>query len=272
MTYSKTVPAVVLGAALGLSGAWAQKAPQPKSNKEIQALQAVQNAKTPDDQLKAIDNVLENFADTEYKAMLLQMGMQVAENKGDYAATVTYAERLLDADPKNVFALTDLALETAMHTREFDLDKDEKLAKVDKYANESLSYIKDAPKMRPDLTDEQWNKIKADVAAQDHDALGRAAMLRKKYDVAINEFQTAISTAATPDPTYNVRLGEAYFQSGKFDDAAAQFDKAAAMPDAPAQVKQIATQRKADALKMKAAGVKPAAPANTGPATVPIKP
>ncbi len=270
--YSKTALALALGVALAVPCAWAQKAPQPKSNKEIQALQAVQNAKTPDEQLKAIDSVLENFADTEYKTMLLQMGMQVAENKGDYAATVTYAERLLDADPKNIFALTTLAIQTAMHTREFDLDKDEKLAKVDKYANDALNYAKDAPKIRPDLTDEQWTKIKADIMAQDHDALGRAALLRKKYDVAVNEFQTAMSTAATPDPTYNVRLGEAYLQSGKFDDAAAQFDKAIAMPDTPAQVKQIATQRKADALRMKAAGAKPAPPANTGPATVPIKP
>src|SRR5438132_4195787 len=102
--YSKTVLALALGAALAIPVLQAQKAPQPKSQKEIQALQAIQAAKTPEEQLKAIDAVLEDFADTEYKVMLLQMGMQIAEQKADYAATVTYAERTLDADPKNVFA------------------------------------------------------------------------------------------------------------------------------------------------------------------------
>ena len=84
--YRKTVLALAVGALLAVPALQAQKAPQPKSQKEVQALQALQAAKTPDEQLKAIDNVLENFADTEYKVMLLQMGMQIAEQKNDYAS------------------------------------------------------------------------------------------------------------------------------------------------------------------------------------------
>src|SRR5437868_11833751 len=119
--YWKTVLALALGTMLAGPTLRAQKAPQPKSQKEIQALQGIQAAKTPDEQLKAIDSVLENFADTEYKTMLLQMGMQIAEQKGDLPATVTYAERTLEVDPKNIFALSTLALQTTAHTREFDL-------------------------------------------------------------------------------------------------------------------------------------------------------
>jgi len=267
--------ALVLGAALAVPAAWAQKPPQPKSQKEITALQAIQAAKTPDEQLKAIDNVLENFADTEYKMMLLQMGMQIADSKGDYPLTVTYAERTLEADPKNIFALSTLALQTVAHTREFDLDKDEKLAKAEKYANASIADAKDAPKIRPDISDEQWNKVKADIVAQSHDALGRIALLRKKPDVAITEFQTSVTTGATPDATTLVRLGEAYLQAGKYDDAIASFDKAMAIADAPPQVKQVATARKADAVrqKEKASGAKPATPpaATPPPGQVEIK-
>jgi len=262
--YSKTVLALALGATLAVPALLAQKPPQPKSQKEVQALQALQAAKTPDEQLKAIDNVLENFADTEYKVMLLQMGMQIAEQKGDYPATVTYAERTLDAEPKNIFALATLALQTAAHTREFDLDKEEKLAKAEKYANSAIANVKDAPKIRPDLSDDQWNKVKADITAQCHDTLGRIAVLRKKYDVAISEFQTALTAGSTPDSTTVVRLGDAYLQAGKVDDAIASFDKALGMPDAPAQVKQVAAARKADALKKKGAAT-PTPPAGTPP-------
>ena len=120
---------------VGLPSLWAQK---PKSPKEVAAIQAVQAAKTPDEQVKAIENVLTNFADTEFKNVLLQMAMQIETQKGDFTQTVFYAERLLDADPKSVFALNALASETARHTREFDLDKEEKLAKVDKWAKAAL--------------------------------------------------------------------------------------------------------------------------------------
>lgn len=266
----KVALALALGAALAMPALEAQKAPQPKSQKEIQALQAIQNATTPDERLKAIDNLLENFADTEYKVMVLQMAMQVAEQKGDYPATVTYGERLLEADPKNIFAMSTLATEIAAHTREFDLDREEKLAKAEKYANSAIADAKDAPKFRPDITDEQWASVKKDIVSQAHDALGRIAMLRKKYDVAINEFQTSLTEGASPDSTTMVRLGEAYLQSGKYDDAIAEFDKASAAPNAPPQVKQVAASRKAEAMKLKAAGAKPPAPGG-GPAQVEIK-
>src|ERR1039457_1330186 len=220
----KTVLAVALGAALAVPAAWAQKAPQAKSQKEVDALQAVQKAVGPDAQLKAIDYVLENFADTEFKVPLLQMGMQIAEQKGDFAMTVTYGERTLEADPKNIFAQATLALEIVAHTREFHLEKEEKLAKAEKYANQAIANAKDSPKMRPDITDEQWNNVKKDIAAQAHDSLGRLAALRKKYDVSIAEFKTSLDVGATPDSTTMVRLGDAYLQTGKFDDAIVLFE------------------------------------------------
>jgi len=102
---------------LGFSPLWAQK---PKTQKEAEALQAVMSTKNPDDQIKAIENVLTNFADTEYKIVLLQVAMQIESQKGDFAQTTFYAERLLEADPKNAFAFITLAGETARHTREFD--------------------------------------------------------------------------------------------------------------------------------------------------------
>ncbi len=256
--------ALALGAMLIMPAMWAQKPPQPKSQKEVQALQAIQAAQGPDAQLKAIDNVLENFADTEYKVMLLQMAMQISEQKGDLAGTTTYAERTLEADPKNIFALSTLAIQITGHTREFDLDKEEKLAKAEKYAKEAIMYAKDAPKVRPDLPDEQWNNVKRDIASQAHDALGRAAVLRSNYPVAITEFKTAIETGATKDSTTMVRLGDAYLKSGNYDDAIASFDNASSQPDAPASVKQIAAAKKAEAVKAKAAGAKPASPPQNG--------
>ena len=240
---------------LGFSMLWAQK---PKSQKEADALQAVMAAKNPDDQVKAIENVLTNFADTEYKVMLLQLAMQIEGQKGDLAQITFYAERLLEADPKNAFAFVTLAGETARHTRENDLDKEEQLTKVDKWAKAGIEAAKNMAKPRPDLTDEQFEGVKKDLQSQAYVAMGMAATLRKKNDDAVSNYKQAAAVAATPDSTIWVRLGQAYMDSGKFDDAAAAFDKALSDPTAPDQVKQIAKAKKTElAAKKAGAGAKP---------------
>ena len=235
---------------LGFSPLWAQK---PKSQKESEALQAVMAAKNPDDQVKAIENVLTNFADTEFKIPLLTFAMNVESQKGDYAQTIFYAERLIEADPKNAPALVTLAGETARHTREFDLDKEEKLAKVDKWAKAGIEIAKDAPKPNPAVTDEQLAGYRKDLQSQAYVALGMAATLRKKNDEAIANYKQAADIAATSDSTIWVRLGQSYMDAGKFDDASAAFDKALADTTAPASVKQIAQTKKSELAAKKAA-------------------
>ncbi|HEV2687631.1 MAG TPA: tetratricopeptide repeat protein [Bryobacteraceae bacterium] len=239
----------------GMVSLWAQK---PKSQKEVEALQAFQAAKTPDDQIKAIENVLTNFADTEYKVILLQIALQVETQKGDYAQMIFYGERLLEADPKNTFAYVTLAGETARRTRENDLDKEEQLAKADKWAKAGIETAKDMPKSRPDVTDQQWDGVKKDLQSQGYVALAMSAALRKKYDDAIANYKQAISVAATPDSTVWVRLGQVYSDAGKLDEASSAFDKALSDPNAPASVKQIAQSKKDEIAKKKApAGAKP---------------
>ena len=246
------------------------KAPQAKSQKEVDALMAIQNATTPDARLAAIDNLLTKFADTEFKVMALNMAAATAQQKGDTDKMIIYAERTLEADPKSYSAMLMLAQAWAGRTKEFDLDKEEKLGKAEKYAKDSLTALQTAEKFRPDITDEQWAAYKKDSIAQAHEALGSVAMTRKKYDVAIAEYKLALDNAASPDPATMVRLGAAYSQSGKHDEAIAQLDKVLAIPDAHPQVKQVAQAEKARAVAAKG-GAKPAAPPQNQVPQVEIK-
>jgi tetratricopeptide (TPR) repeat protein len=236
---------------------WAQKQPQPKSQKELDALRAFQAAKTPDEQIQAIESVLTNFADTDFKVILLQSAVQIEQRKNDFAQVVFYCERLLEADPKNAFGLVTLAGETARHTREFDLDKEEKLAKVDKYAKAAIDASKDMPKPRADITDTQWEGAKKDLQSQAYEAMGLAAALRKKYDDAIADYKQAISISDTPDGATWVRLGQVYEDAGKLDEANDAFDKALNIPNVNAQVKAVAQAKKDEVAKRKAAAPKP---------------
>jgi tetratricopeptide (TPR) repeat protein len=235
-----------------------QAGPKPKSQKESDALKkvlAAQQAKDWDGEIQAINYVLENFADTEYKPLLLNMAMTAAQQKNDYAQTVLYGERAIQADPNNILSTVMLAEVIAQHTRENDLDKEQSLKKAEDYANKGLDLIKNsaAPPPGVAIPADQWGQYKKDLSAQAHDALGQVAVLRKNYPQAIDNYKTALSEASHPDPATMDRMGKAYLDSKQYDDAIATCDKVLAMSDAPAVVKQFAQQLKDQATKQKSA-------------------
>ena len=241
--------------------------PKPKSADETEALKAMLGAQNADARIAACENLLTKFADTEYKPLALYFEAVSYQQKGDYEHTVVFGERAVEADPKHYQAMLMLASTIAQHTKEFDLDREEKLTHVEKYAHDALELLKDAPKPNPALSDDQWTAAKKEFVAEAHTALGMGAIARKKYDVAESEFKLAIEVAERPDPATMVRLGRAYSEDGKYDEAIAQFDKVMAMQDVNVTVRQIAQAERVRTIQKKGPA-KPAdgaAPANPAP-------
>jgi tetratricopeptide (TPR) repeat protein len=179
------------------------------------------------------------------------MAAQAAQQRNDSPKAVAYAQTALDSDPKNYQAMLLISGEIAKGTRENDLDKEEKLAKAEKLAKDSIPLINAAEKPNPQITDDQWNGFKKDMVSQAHEDLGLAAVARKKYDVAIAEFKTSVDQAATPEPATMVRLASAYDLGGKPEDGIAMLDKVLAMPNLNPTIKQFATSEKARAEQAK---------------------
>jgi tetratricopeptide (TPR) repeat protein len=229
------------------------KQPQAKSQAEMQALQAIFQAADPDSRIKAVEELLAKFADTEFKGIALQVAAMTYQEKRDSEKTVIYAERALEADPKNFQAMILLAGEYAQRTREHDLDKEEKLAKSEKFAKDAIEALKTAPRPRPDITDEQWTAAKKDVGSEAYTALGVASMVRKKYDDAVKHFKMAVDTAANPDPATKVRLAAALNNSGKHDEAITLLDALMADPQLHPSIRQFAQQERLSAAKGKEA-------------------
>lgn len=228
--------------------------PKPKSQAEVTALQAMFGAlNNPDACIKAGEDVLANFANTEFKSIVLSTIADAYNRKGDTPKAVAYGEQSLEADPKNYQAMLMLAQTIAAHTGPDDLDRDKRLAEADKYANQAIPVIKDATKMNAGLSDDQWAAQKKDLTADAHQALGMSAAARKKYDVAITEFKTALEGAATPEPATMVRLGQTYNKAGQYDDAIAILDKVKDDPNAAPAVKQFAQAERVRAVTAKAA-------------------
>src|SRR6266542_4232167 len=133
----------VLMALSSLTALFAQgKQPAPKSKEEVEAIQAMLSAQDPDARIKAADNLMSKFADTDFKSLALFLTAASYQQKNDYEKTVVFAERTIEADPKHYQAMVVLSESIAQHTRENDLDKEEKLGRADKLAKDARELIK----------------------------------------------------------------------------------------------------------------------------------
>lgn len=214
-------------------------------NAMVRAAQSGDNDAT----IKAADELTTQFADTQFKSVALMLEARAYQGKGDDDRAQVYAEQCMAADPKNYQAPLLIGESIVVHTRENDLDKDEKLAKADKDLNLSIENAKAAEKPNPALTDAQWEEGKKFTIAEAQANLGRVFMLRKKYSDAIAPLQAAAD--ADPQPAYFVWLASSQQQSGKNDEAIATVDKLLAQPNLDPRFRQAATAVKLDAAKAK---------------------
>lgn len=234
--------------------ALAMAQPKPKSQAEVTALQGMFSAlNNPALCVKAGEDVLANFANTEFKSVVLGTMADCYNRNGDSVKAIAYGEQALETDPKNYQALLLLAQTIASHVGPDDLDLATRLAEADKYANQAIPLIQSAPKMNAGITDEQWTAQKKDLTADAHQALGMSNVARKKYDVAVAEFKLALEGASIPEPATMVRLGQTYNKMGKYDDAIAILDKTLAIPDANTAIKQFAQAERVRAVMAKSA-------------------
>ncbi|WP_031499488.1 hypothetical protein [Bryobacter aggregatus] len=227
------------------------KQPKLKSQKEQDAVMAIFNAADPAGRITAVDALLGKFADSEYKGTALFIATAAAEEMNNWEKTVIYGDRTLEADPKNYGAMLILARGYATHTREFDFDKEEKLAKADKYAKGALELLKNAPKIRPDIQDEQWEAQRKTWISEAHEAMGLAASVRKKYDDSVAEYKLGLE--ATPgNQNLMTRIATAYLDAKKYDESIAAANQVLALSGLNPQVKSIAENIKARAVAGKA--------------------
>ncbi|HEY3743639.1 MAG TPA: tetratricopeptide repeat protein [Bryobacteraceae bacterium] len=233
--------------------AFAQK---PKGPKETEAIMAVQNASDPDSRLAAIDSLLTRFPDTEFKMAMHEIAIDTARQKGDMDLMTIWCERTLDAAPNDLDAISSLAKVVGATIRENDLDKEDKLKKVDGLVQKCFKLLPDAQKPYASMPDNVFTARKAEFTSDCHEAAAATAKVRGKFDEAVTEYQASL--AARKDPATMVRIGQVYVLAGKYDEAIAILDQAQAFPDVNPVVKQVAAQEKVKAIMAKNKTPKPA--------------
>ena len=226
--------ALVMAAAV--SGLTAQV--KPKSNAEADAVRALFGAQgqSPDTTIKAAEDLLTKFADTEYKEVALLLEADAYQRKGDYASAEITDERVLEpiqepaggdavgrTDPCSTWAKTTWTRRSS-------------LPRADKRFDQALANIDTKP--FAGMPDDKWEENKKFMRAQLQNDLGLMAMRHKKLDESIADFKLAAD--GDPQPAYQVRLAVAYEQAGKNDEALALCDKLLADPQLHPTIRQLA--------------------------------
>lgn len=240
--------AIFMTISLAALPAFAQKQMKVKSKAEGAAVNAMLQAQDPDARIKAADDLITKYADTDFKAYALYLEADAYAQKNDPDKAIVYGEQALDADPKNYQSAVLLCKMYANTTHANDLDKADKLAKIAKYGQQALTNLASAEKPNANLSDADWTNVKNDLSGQAYFGMGIGAIYANKIDEANTDFQKTAEMDS--DPTDLIRAGRAYLDVKKPDQAIPWFDKVINNATAPAQIKTIATNDKTRAQGM----------------------
>lgn len=224
------------------------------------------------------DHVIQLATDFEKKypdsPMLSYSDMFAAgayQQKNNIDKSIEFGEKSLKLRPDNLMSLIMMAdlLPTPQATRGDAATKDKRLSEAEDYANAALKLIPALPKQAAE-TDDQAKKRKDALNADLHSALGMVHLQRSaegltgpdKDELAKAEQEYKLATTATdkPSPQDFFRLGEAYTNDGKVDDAIDSFSKAAQI-GAGGPIQPYAEQRIEELKKRKAGAAPASAPA-----------
>jgi tetratricopeptide (TPR) repeat protein len=247
----RTIFAGVAVLTAGLSGLFAQQpaAPKIKSNGErkvVMAIQTATNANDPDAIIKASEDLLTNYTDSDYKEYALTMEAKAYQLKHDDDNAQVYAERALQVNPKAYMMQLLIAEAITPNIKEHDLNHDEEISKVTRLFTDAIENAKVAPKPNPQISDADWENAKKFTVAEAHNGLGMVATLLKHNDEAIKEFQLAVDGDPDQD-AFSTRLANAYLAAGKKAEAIAICDKLLAKPNLHPTIKSVVTNIRSSA-------------------------
>ena len=222
----KQILMLVLAVAVVATGVSAQS--PFNSPEEQEAFMSVQNAATVQDRASSAVKFIADYPDSPYAGLASYMAMLSYQQLNDFENMMLYGDMVLESSPvPSVLAGTLISLAGVIpkRTREFDLDKEEKLAKAEDYAKRAMALIPTLPKADPNMTDDAWLNTKMDFMSQCHEAVGEVHLLRENYEQAEASLRRALDMTPSPIPYTMYSLGRALSEQNKKEEAAALLER-----------------------------------------------
>jgi tetratricopeptide (TPR) repeat protein len=216
-------------------GQQGQAPPGPQvSPQQAKDAQAIQNELDPDKQLQMVNDFATKYPDSPYLSDMYFFAAYAAQQKGDVPKILDYGEKSLKAKNDNMRTLLLMASILPRPQVAQGADAEKRLSEAEADANKVLQMIPQLPKP-PNQTDDQFQQAKNAVGAEAHAALGMVHLQRssqaltgpdiEELSKAEKEYKAAVSVP-NPNPEDYFRLGEAYRNQNKTDEAIEAFTKA----------------------------------------------
>lgn len=232
---------------------WAQTpAAGPTAADENKAYTAIFNAaKDPATQPADMEQMVNDYLKAGYPnpkvvpVEYLALHYYAAHN--DLPHMLAWGEKILEKDPNNVPTMASLAAAIPAKWHDTDLDGDQRLAEAEGYDNKILQAMADL-KVDTDgavingqkVTSAQADNFKNAYLATAYSSLGRIALDRKQYDVAVKNFKLATDkeTSQANKSTEFFLLAMAQEDLKSYADATASLNQAAALAGSNANLQQ----------------------------------
>ena len=203
-----------------------KRPPQAKTQAEFDAYQAaMKNAGDPAAMEKSADDFAAKFPTSELRDILYRVAMRGYQNADNGDKMSGSAQKLLKIDPDDPEALVDEAEISVEHTRDTDLDKDQRLDEAAKQAQHALQTVDtDIP---AGGQPQQVELFKNMIRSTAYSILGGISDRHEKYADSENYYRQAIAAdPAHPDPVLLLRLTLALDKQGKYPDALKEANRA----------------------------------------------
>jgi tetratricopeptide (TPR) repeat protein len=204
---------------------------------EAEAFDQIKGALDPNKTIALVDDFVKKYPSSIVLSYVYSLGANAYQQKSDVEKVAEYADKSLKLKPDNLLSLILSAemLPLPQYINKHPSERDKILQQAQSQANHALELIPKIPK-RANEADADYQKRLAGMASDVHGALGMvhlelagetlAGPDKAELAKAEQEFTTAVSTTAHPDPSDYYRMGEAYGLEGKLDDAIQAFTKA----------------------------------------------
>jgi tetratricopeptide (TPR) repeat protein len=185
--------------------------------------------------IAATSDFARRWPQSEMLAQILEMQAQAYASLGNARNAILSGEKALEVAPNNLIVLTNLAYTIANSASD-----PQQLVLAENYARRVLELVPGIiiPKKIPL---QEWQETRSHLASTAHAALGLVAYKRRDSPSAIREFETAVSSEASPSPAHYYRLGLLYQAMGNRIKAIAMLQKAAQGSDP--EIRQLAKQK-----------------------------
>lgn len=252
--------------------------PSAKTQEEFTAFTAAAQNSDLATAEKQADDFVTKFPDSALKGLLYNTLMRRYQQADNSERALEMARKELQYDPEETSALVTAATVLAEHTRDSDLDRDERYDEATKYAQKAISTIDTGLIVPPNTPEDQVEQYKKVLLSAAHQALGMVYLQQAQSaaekkppasDQEIAEFNAkseaentqaiALSPPGQIDPLIYLRLAVAQDHQKKYDKALDSANKAVQSSADNPNINEIA-KREVERLKtLTGTATKPAA-------------